>query len=29
LPFKNIGTPGENDHIVEGIVNDFYIIKNP
>ncbi len=23
LPFKNIGTPGENDHIVEGIVDDL------
>ena len=23
LPFKNIGTAGENDHIVEGIVNDL------
>jgi TolB-like protein/Tfp pilus assembly protein PilF len=26
LPFKNIGTPGENDHIVEGIVDDLNIM---
>ena len=26
LPFKNIGTAGENDHIVEGIVDDLNIM---
>ena len=26
LPFINIGTPGENDHIVEGIVDDLNIM---
>ncbi len=26
MPFKNIGTPGENDHIVEGIVDDLNIM---